>query len=62
VLLSKPQEVKRGRDETVDVLAEVFGVTKPGSVRNVIGRWRRMEEEQIERLTRWMRAIKAGEN
>ena len=62
LILSRPREIERAREQTVDALAEVFGVTRATTVRQVVGRWRRLDENQVERVVRWMRSLKAGQN
>jgi hypothetical protein len=62
LVISSAHQVQRARQETVHTLAGIFGVGKATSVSDVIGRCRRMDESQIARIIRWMRAIGAGNN
>jgi Nucleotide modification associated domain 2 len=56
VVLTTPQQFKAGREETVDVLAEVFD--KKGSKPfDIIGRHRKMDEDQVEKLKNWLKDL-----
>lgn len=56
----KQEEIEKARgEETMNILRELFN--KDGQKpHDVIGRWRRMDEKQIDRLLSWMEGIKAG--
>lgn len=49
IFLNTPQQFKAAREETMDILSEVFDKngTKPF---DIIGRYRKLDEHQIERL------------
>jgi hypothetical protein len=47
------ESVERARRETLPILSEVFE-KKGGSVSEVIGRWRRLDQNQIESLRGWI--------
>lgn len=55
--LVQPNEIARGRHETLDVLRRVL--RKDGSRPiNVIGRYSRLDEDQIEEIRCWLLSIK----
>lgn len=55
--LTTPQEVARGRAETMNVLSDVFG--KNGNrVIDIMGRWRKLDAAQITRVVTWLQDIK----
>jgi len=60
VVISKPDEIKRGRKETLPMLNNLFN-TKEDSVYRVVSRWRKLNEQQIHDLISWMNSIK-GKN
>jgi hypothetical protein len=55
--LETASEVMRGRDETVDVLSEIFdrGGNTPSEI---IGRWRKLDGTQITELRDWLTSLK----
>lgn len=59
IYLTKAKEIEAARgDETMNILREIFkkkGGEKPF---DIIGRWSRMDERQIEILVDWMKEIK----
>ena len=57
IVLVQPNEVARGRLETLDVLRKVFRKDGPGPI-NVIGRCSRLDEDQIEEIRYWLLSIK----
>jgi hypothetical protein len=59
VHLKAPQEVAIGRRQTVPVLSKIFhrSGTTPF---DIIGRWRRLDSDQIEMVLSWLRKIKKG--
>lgn len=57
IALETAGEIEQGRRETVDVLGHLFGRTGE-RVQDVIGRWRRLDEFQIQELVGWLSAIK----
>jgi hypothetical protein len=57
VVLETPGEIARARNETLDVLSEVF--QKQGQrVCDIIGRWRRLNKVQIEQMLEWIQDVK----
>ena len=59
IVIDKSEEIEQARLETLEILKDVF--KKDGeSVYKVIGRFRKMNEEQIEKLVGWMEKIKAN--
>ena len=56
VLQTKP-EISAAREQTVGALGDVLG--KPGETpKDIVGRWRRLDERQITRLVDWLRSVK----
>ena len=52
-----PEEIVRARDETLDILSEIF--EKRGEkVYDIIGCWRRLDEAQIASILTWIQAVK----
>lgn len=58
VVLSRPQEIAKGREETVDVLGEIMRKrgTKPY---DIIGRASKLNEDQVLELRHWLSSLKA---
>ena len=58
VILQTPREIQLGRERSVDILASLFD--RPGSTRiqQVIGRMRKLTEEQATRLREELQALK----
>lgn len=57
LVIETPGEIARARDETLDLLSDVF--KKQGQkIYDIIGRWRRLNEAQIERTLDWMQDVK----
>jgi hypothetical protein len=56
LVLNTPQQFKAAREKTMDILSEVFGKNgkKPFEV---IGRYRKMDEHQIEQLKTWLKDL-----
>lgn len=59
VSLETPAEVARGRSETLDRLSSILEKPRANRVIDVMGRWARLDEAQIERTLDWLRGIKA---
>lgn len=57
--LETPQEVALGRDRTLDVLRDVMGRNSGNSVKDLIGRWRKLSPTQINELNAALLDIKA---
>jgi hypothetical protein len=57
--LEAPEEVHRGRQESLNVLAKVFnhGGNRPF---DIIGRQRRLNEEQVAQLNDWLDQVKSA--
>ena len=53
VMISKPDAVEKARDQSVRLLSKMFG-TEGNSIREVMGRWRKLDEVQIKRLRDWV--------
>lgn len=59
IALTAPQEIARGRRETMDVLRQVL--RKPGVAPiNVVGRWSKLEQIQALEIRDWLFTIKSG--
>lgn len=59
IALTAPDEIARGRAETVDVLREIM--RKPGRAPiNIIGRGSKLTEEQALQLRDWLYSVKSG--
>ncbi len=58
VVIETAQEVEIARDETPDILANVFQVRRAQKPSDMIGRWRRLNSEQIELLRERILEIK----
>jgi hypothetical protein len=56
VVLTTPLQFKAAREETVDILADVFG-KKGGKPFDIIGRYRKMNEEQVGQLRTWLKDL-----
>lgn len=57
IVLETPVQFDKARKQTLEVLRQLFG--KDGDrVFDVIGRHRRMDEDQVKRLLNWMQSIK----
>ena len=56
LVLTTPLQIKAAREETVDILSDVFG--KNGSKPfEIIGRYRKMDEHQIDQLRTWLKDL-----
>lgn len=59
IVLESEKEIEAGRNQTINILSEIF--QKQGdTVHGIIGRCRKMNEDQIEGIIEWMRGIKEG--
>jgi hypothetical protein len=57
VFLESPAEYRRGREKTLDTLRRIF--RRDGNrVYDIIGRCRRLDEQQVSELMGWLRSIK----
>ena len=59
VSLETPAEVARGRSETLERLSSILEKPRANRVIDVMGRWARLDEAQIEKTLDWLRGIKA---
>lgn len=59
IMLESPDEVRRGRSETLNALKTIFH-RDGDTVFKVIGRGRRMNEDQVELMRRWLSGIKTA--
>jgi hypothetical protein len=59
IVLETPAEVARGRSETLDRLSSILERPRANRVIDVMGRWARLDEAQIEKTLDWLRGIKA---
>lgn len=59
IVLETPEEVRRARSETLNALKAIFH-RDGDTVFNVIGRGRRMNEDQVELMRRWLSGIKTA--
>ncbi|OFW00189.1 MAG: hypothetical protein A3G20_04465 [Acidobacteria bacterium RIFCSPLOWO2_12_FULL_59_11] len=58
VQLKKPEEVMLGREKSLPILQRLFDVRHANRIADVIGRMRKLDEKQIERLLDQLRRIK----
>lgn len=59
IALTEPLEIARARAETLTILQELFGKAGAAPI-NIIGRCRKMTQEQIVALRKWLLEIKRG--
>jgi hypothetical protein len=61
LILSKQKEIEAARGaQTMEMLREVFK-KKGGKIPfDIIGRWRKLDENQIDLITGWIREVKRG--
>jgi len=57
IVLETPEEIRRGRAETLTALKEIFH-REGDTVFKIIGRGRRLNEDQVEQMRRWLSGIK----
>lgn len=58
VVLETPREVELGRERTVEILADLFGRHGSTRVQQIVGRHRRLSDEQAQRLRSALLEIK----
>lgn len=58
VALETPSEIARGRNETLDRLASILERPRANRVIDMMGRWARLDETQINKTLDWLRGIK----
>jgi hypothetical protein len=57
VVLESQGEIDLGREQTVPILKQIF--EKQGRlVADIVGRWRRLDEIQIEEMLQWLTSLK----
>lgn len=56
VVLESPRQFSAAREDTLDVLSEVFGKKGP-RVFDIIGRQHRMDPKQVEQMLAWLKSI-----
>jgi hypothetical protein len=57
ILIETPHQTAIAREQTLGLLSEVFRA-RGKKVSDIISRWRRLDQEQIERLREWLLAMK----
>jgi hypothetical protein len=57
IFFEKEKEIEQARKETLDILQETFK-SKGKTVSEIITRWRKLDERQIENIIKWMEAVK----
>ena len=57
LVLETPAEFNRGREETLSTLRRIFG-REGNRVFDIVGRYRRLNQQQIAELMGWLRSIK----
>ncbi len=60
ILLDQPEEINACREGTLDLLKELFNKTGDMPI-NIIGRWRKLDEKQVERLRNWLLSLKSAD-
>lgn len=58
IYLHRPTEVDQAREHSVDILKEIFGAPRAVRIADVIGRMRKLDERQVQKLITQLRAIK----
>ena len=59
VEISKPDAVKQAREQSVRLLSGLFG-TQGKTIHEVMGRWRKLDEFQINKLREWVVNTEGG--
>ena len=54
VALETPQEVERGRRQTLEKLSSILGRPRGNRVIDVMGRWAKLSEPQVKELLAWL--------
>jgi hypothetical protein len=57
VYFQKEKEIEEARKETLSILQETFK-SKGKTVSDIISRWRKLDEKQIENLVQWIESVK----
>jgi len=58
VQLQKPEEVKIGREKSLGILQQLFDVRHANRIADVIGRMKKLDDKQVNRLLDQLRRIK----
>lgn len=58
VSLETPDEVARGRSETLERLSSILERPRANRVIDIMGRWARLDDAQVEQTLDWLRGIK----
>ncbi|MEL6378583.1 MAG: hypothetical protein AAGK25_02195 [Pseudomonadota bacterium] len=61
VVLEEPNEVAYGRDQTLEKLSSILGRPRGNRVIDVMGRWARMDENQVKEMLTWLNGTKGRE-
>lgn len=56
IILGTPLQFKAAREETIDILSDVFD-RRGGRPFDIIGRYRKMNEEQVEQMRNWLKHL-----
>jgi len=59
LVLRLPEEIARGREETVSALRRIMGKNGTTPI-EIIGRWSKLDEHQVSEMSGWLQAIKQG--
>ena len=57
ISLNQPREIEIARDQTVDLLRRIFR-QKGKQVSDIVGRWRRLNPDQIDEIRVWLQSLK----
>lgn len=56
IVIDGASSIERAREQTIPILSDIF--EKPGSrIIDIIGRWRKLDQEQIGELVGWMKRV-----
>jgi len=59
VAMTSTEEVQRARHETMGKLAQILQRPPSNRIIDLLGRWRRLDENQVKELFAWLSGIKA---
>lgn len=60
IVLTDPTEIEKGREGTLEILKTLFN--KDGKTpHNIVGRMRKLDEEQVKKLKEWLLSLKLPE-
>ena len=60
VVLDTPNEVERSRNESVSKLAEIIESPPSNRIIDLLGRWRKLDEVQVNEIVNWLTGIKTS--